>query len=144
VAVTKNFEVKIFDKCPHEARTIEPTAEAYQYYSDWSVYASTTQLDNLFSYQSAQWEVPPAPKSHGPAYQSSVYFFNGLEDGGGVHGKASMIMQPVLSFGKSGCVIDPLFWGEWHMIAFLVEDSGRAHCGSRLRVHEGDTVYGEM
>ena len=39
VVVTKDFDVKIYDKCPHEARTIVRTEEELGYYSDWSVYA---------------------------------------------------------------------------------------------------------
>ena len=38
-------------------------------------------------------QVPPKPRSRGPADMSSVYIFNGLEDGGGERGKSTMIMQ---------------------------------------------------
>ena len=53
----------------------------------------------------------PAP----PLISSSIYLFNGLEDGGGVPGKASLILQPVLSYGKSGCLINPLHFGDWYL-----------------------------
>ena len=67
-----------------------------------------------------------------------------LEDGSGHHGDASFILQPVLQYGKSGCVLDPLKWHSWHFIAFLVDGSGRAHCGSTLQVEEGETLVGNM
>jgi len=45
---------------------------------------------------SSKWTVPANPKKWGPAGLSSVYIFNGLEDGGGVHGAGSLILQPVV------------------------------------------------
>ena len=36
----------------------------------------------------------------------------GLEDGGGHHGASTLILQPVLQYGKSGCVLNPLSWGQ--------------------------------
>tara|TARA_B110000285_G_C14941517_1_gene522246 strand:- start:495 stop:653 length:159 start_codon:yes stop_codon:yes gene_type:complete len=45
-----------------------------------------------FSEMTSVWQVPPNPKTTGPAGMSSVYIFNGLEDGGGVHGSASLIL----------------------------------------------------
>ena len=98
----------------------------------------------LFSEMSSKWIVPPNPKTTGPAGMSSVYIFNGLEDGGGIHGKSSLILQPVLQFGKSGCLIDPLLWKEWHLTAYLVDGNGRAHCGKRIKVYPGEEVYGGM
>merc|ERR1711871_1323198 len=89
------------------------------------------------------WKVPPVPKSKGPLGLSSVYISNGLEDGGGHH-NASLILQPVLSYGKSGCVLNPLHWGEWSFLSFLVSGSGRAHCGKRISVKEGDVLQGSM
>lgn len=59
--------------------------------SDWVAYAEKETKD--ISFLSSKWEVPPAPKDHGPAGLSSVYIFNGLEDGNGQHGTASYIMQ---------------------------------------------------
>jgi len=93
---------------------------------------------------SSQWTVPANPAKRGPAGLSSIYIFNGLEDGGGQHGNATLILQPVLQFGKSGCVKDPLLWGEWHLSAYHVSGAGRAYCGSVLRVKEGDVVVGTM
>ena len=93
---------------------------------------------------SSTWQVPPAPSSRGPLGLSSVYLFNGLEDSGGKRDTASMIMQPVLQYGKSGCVLDPLSWDAWHWIAYLVSGSGRAHCGRILKVRVGETVVGNM
>ena len=55
--------------------------------------AETTKL---FSQMSSVWTVPPAPKTAGPTGLASIYIFNGLEDGGGIHGAASLILQPVL------------------------------------------------
>lgn len=94
---------------------------------------------------SSDWVVPAAPKSTGPVPgMSSVYFFNGLEDGGGVHGKASYVLQPVLTYGKSGCIIDPLEFFQWHFVSFSVTAAGRAYCGKRLSVKEGDKIRGIM
>ena len=107
------------------------------YYSDWSVYAKAVELKDHFSYLTSKWIVPETPKSTGPAGMSSVYYFNGLEDGSGTHGNASFILQPVLQYGKSGCVIDPLLWHQWHLSAYLVDGDGRAHCGPRLKVETG-------
>jgi len=50
------------------------------------VYAETTDVKNKYSEMSSKWVVPPNPKTTGPAGLSSVYIFNGLEDGAGVHG----------------------------------------------------------
>ena len=107
------------------------------YYSDWSVYAKAVELKDHFSFLTSKWIVPETPKSTGPAGMSSVYYFNGLEDGSGTHGNASFILQPVLQYGKSGCVIDPLLWHQWHLSAYLVDGDGRAHCGPRLKVETG-------
>jgi len=93
---------------------------------------------------SSKWTVPPSPTKWGPAGLSSVYIFNGLEDGGGVHGKSSLILQPVVQFGKSGCLNDPLLWHEWHLTSYLVDGNGRAHCGKRIYVAPGDVVFGGM
>ena len=81
--------------------------------------------------------MPENPKSTGPAGMSSVYYFNGLEDGSGTHGNASFILQPVLQYESPGCVIDPLLWHQWHLSAYLVDGDGRAHCGPRLKVETG-------
>ena len=117
----------------------------YGYYSDWSVYAQSTIDDaRQFGSFSAEFIVPEEPTSRGPLGLSSVYFFPGLEDGGGHHGNASLILQPVLQFGKSGCVIDPVEWGSWHYMSYLVTGDGRAHCGEKLSVSTGDALRGEM
>lgn len=99
---------------------------------------------NGFSAMSSTFEVPPAPTSRGPAGLSSVYLFNGLEDGNGHHGEASLILQPVLQFGKSGCVLNPFSWDHWHWIAFFVDGSGRAYCGKTLKVEVGEQLVGNM
>jgi hypothetical protein len=93
---------------------------------------------------SSKWTVPPNPTKWGPAGLSSVYIFNGLEDGGGVHGAASLILQPVVQFGKSGCLNDPILWHEWHLTSYLVDGNGRAHCGKRIYVAPGDIVFAGM
>ena len=95
------------------------------YYSDWSVYAQTVS-SNGYTYMSSTFTVPSKPENHGPAKQSSVYIFNGLEDGSGVHGKASVILQPVLQYGKSGCLLNPLKWDSWYASSYVVDGSGRA------------------
>jgi hypothetical protein len=92
----------------------------------------------------SKWKVPPAPASRGPFGLSSVYLFNGLEDGGGHHGNASLILQPVLQFGKSGCLLNPTQWGSWHAGSYLVDGNGRAHCGKNFQVEENETVIGTM
>lgn len=135
--------------CPHAPRWLSMTSEAatgravgVSYYSDWVGYAVTT---GNFGFMSSDWVVPAAPKSTGPVPGiSSVYFFNGLEDGGGVHGKSSYVLQPVLTYGKSGCVIDPLHFFQWHFVSFSVTGSGRAYCGKRLSVKEGERIRGIM
>lgn len=134
--------------CPYKPRRDANEARAMtklgrlNYYSDWSVYAQA--VNSNFSTLSSSWTVPPAPLSHGPADLSSVYIFNGLEDGSGHHGSASLILQPVLQYGKSGCVIDPLRWNEWLFSAYLVDGNGRAHCGPAIKVKTGDEVIGQM
>ena len=82
------------------------------------------------------------PESKGPAGLSSTYIFNGLEDGGGHHGSATLILQPVLQYGKSGCLVNPALWHSWHLGAYLVDGSGRAHCGPHIAVSTGQTVVG--
>ena len=123
----------------------KPTVPTVGYYSDWVAYAQAIEKDvsTPYVFMNSSWFVPPAPKSKGPLGLSSIYLFNGLEDGGGHH-NASLILQPVLSFGKSGCVLDPLHWGQWNLLSFLVSGSGRAHCGPRIGVKEGEEVVGTM
>ena len=53
-------------------------------------------------------------------------------------------MQPVLQYGKSGCLNNPLLWHEWHMTSYFVTGAGRAYCGKRLAVKTGQTVVGNM
>jgi len=113
------------------------------YYSDWAVYTQTVNLGGISEF-SSQWTVPPKPTSRGPAGLSSVYLFNGLEDGSGHHGNSSLILQPVLQFGKSGCLNNPLLWGEWHFTSYFVSGSGRAFCGKRMQVSEGEALVGRM
>lgn len=119
-------------------------AEGASYYSAWSVYAKAARAEG-FGYMSSKWTVPAKPTGRGPADQSSVYLFNGLEDGGGHTGAASLILQPVLQFGKSGCIVNPLKWGQWHFTSYLVDGAGHAYCGSRLGpLDEGEEVVGVM
>lgn len=136
--------------CPYAPRyqkfeqqvTTNGLGESLRYYSDWVAYAYTT---GDFGYMSSEWVVPKAPTSHGPVPgMSSTYLFNGLEDGGGVHGNSSYILQPVLSYGKSGCIIDPINFFHWYLISFSVTGAGRAYCGKRIAVKEGERVKGEM
>ena len=133
-----------FTKCPFPSRPRGETSSDLQYYSDWSVYAESVHTDGLFGSFESTWTVPNPPKARGPADQSSVYFFNGLEDGGGTHGNASLILQPVLQYGKSGCVLNPFKWNQWHFGAYLVDGNGRAHCGSMMKVKTGESLLGSM
>lgn len=139
--------------CPHAPRASpeELTVSANSsseanvgYYSAWSVYAKTARPKG-FGYMSSKWSVPAKPTKRGPAGQSSVYLFNGLEDGGGVLGASSLILQPVLQYGKSGCIINPLKWSNWWLTSYLVDGNGRAYCGARLGpLKEGEELVGEM
>jgi len=114
------------------------------YYSAWSAYAKAARPEG-FGYMSSKWRVPTAPTKRGPAGQSSTYLFNGLEDGGGVTGASSLILQPVLQYGKSGCIINPLKWSNWWLTSYLVDGNGRAYCGARLGpLNEGEELVGEM
>jgi len=134
------FEVACTSQCAKN--TTNGLGESLRYYSDWVAYAFTT---GDFGYMSSEWVVPKAPTSHGPVPgMSSTYLFNGLEDGGGVHGKSSYILQPVLSYGKSGCIINPIDFFHWYLISFSVTGSGRAYCGKRIAVKEGERVKGVM
>eukprot|EP00420_Gonyaulax_spinifera_P014507 CAMPEP_0197897312 /NCGR_PEP_ID=MMETSP1439-20131203/42113_1 /TAXON_ID=66791 /ORGANISM="Gonyaulax spinifera, Strain CCMP409" /LENGTH=281 /DNA_ID=CAMNT_0043517933 /DNA_START=60 /DNA_END=901 /DNA_ORIENTATION=+ len=116
-------------------------AAPLRYYSDWVV--DTVSVHDSIGKLVSNWTVPPAPKSRGPLPgMSSVYLFNGLEDSGGKPGVATMILQPVLSYGKSGCVLNPL--AGWKFTAFQVTQAGRAYCGSSISVSEGDQLQGRM
>lgn len=138
--------------CEHAPRATPPAVSSnvslgvgadVSYYSGWSHYAKAARPEG-FGYMSNAWKVPSEPKSRGPASQSSLYLFNGLEDGGGKTGASTLILQPVLTYGKSGCIIDPLKWGKWWLISFVVS-GGRAHCGARLGpLKEGEDLVGEM
>jgi len=142
------IESNTLGPCPFPTRTatLRPTivdSSSPSYYSDWTVYAQVAN-DAGFSKMTSSWIVPAKPRKRGPADQSAVYIFNGLEDGGGHHGDATLILQPVLQYGKSGCLLNPLKWGDWHFTAYLVDGNGRAHCGPHIKVSEGDTVVGTM
>ena len=96
---------------------------------------------------SSDWLVPTKPTSRGPApplIASSIYLFNGVEDGGGEHGNASVILQPVLQFGKSGCLhIGKLT--DWYLTSYAVSGAGRAFCGPSLGpLKPGEAVRGTM
>lgn len=111
------------------------------YFSDWIV--DTVAVHENITQMISNWTVPKEPASRGPVPgMSSAYLFNGLEDGNGVPGKANMILQPVLSFGKSGCVLDP--FAGWRFTAFQVTLAGRAYCGKSIAVQEGDRLQGTM
>jgi hypothetical protein len=62
-----------------------------------------------------------------PPYPVSLF-----QDGGGVSGAASLILQPVLQYGKSGCVHNPLMYDDWYLTSYLVTGSGRAYCGDTV------------
>jgi len=146
--VTQKGAVTHNEPCPFKPRrTISNLTAAPSpplgYYSDWSVYAKDVDRSG-YSFMSSTWSVPAKPKTHGPAGLSSIYFFNGLEDGGGVHGAASLILQPVLQVGKSGCVLNPLMWSNWHLVAYMVSGAGRAYCGTKLSMEEGDELTAVM
>lgn len=137
-------DFKALGPCPYPSRPIGASdAQGSLYYSDWSVYAQVTNMAG-YSMMSSTWIVPEKPTSRGPVGQSAVYLFNGLEDGGGHPGESTLILQPVLQFGKSGCLLNPLLWGEWQLSAYLVDGNGRAHCGKRIQVKVGDLVNGTM
>ena len=81
-----------------------------RYYSGWSLYAGHTHPAAIGALSSV-WRVPAKPKSAGPApplVASSVYIFNGLEDGTGHGGNATLVLQPVLQYGcvPSSCGFD--------------------------------------
>ena len=142
--VVKEDGTKTFlPPCAYPTRT---RTNEVSYYSDWSVYAETTSDSTGYPYNfmTSAWQVPPAPTSRGPLGLSSVYLFNGLEDGAGKRGNASLILQPVLQFGKSGCLLNPLDWGNWWITGYLVDGNGRAHCGKTIKVQPNDTVVGNM
>lgn len=130
-----------FDRVPTTPAS-SPSVASPDYYSDWSVYVQSAGPS--YNYMTSTWQVPPAPKSRGPLGLSSVYLFNGLEDGSGHHGNSSLILQPVLLFGKSGCLVNPASWGEWHVGSYLVDGNGRAHCGKHFQVKPKQTVVGTM
>ena len=140
--VHQSFAERPVEPCPHKSYKI---GQAASYYSDWSVYAQTVAPSSSgYSYFSSNWTVPSFPVEHGPASQSSVYIFNGLEDGRGVHGAASVILQPVLQYGKSGCNLNPLHWSTWYLSSYVVDGNGRAHCADLVEVEPGDVVQGIM
>jgi len=155
----KNNEMYVNKPCPyppiHHDELVEQSkkkvdhnldkVKSLGYYSDWVAYAETTSSNNnLFTFFNSTWKVPEVPKSKGPLGLSSVYIFNGLEDGAGHKGNASLILQPVLSYGKSGCILSPTNWAKWNLVSYLVSGSGRAHCGKRIEVQVGDEVVGTM
>lgn len=126
--------------CPG-ARGERAEHRGVSYYSDYIV--ETVAVHEPIGLMVSNWTVPKAPASRGPLPgMSSAYLFNGLEDGGGVRGKSSLILQPVLSYGKSGCVLNPL--AGWHFTSFKVTDAGRAYCGKSISVREGDLLQGRM
>lgn len=136
----------VMPPCPHEPRRLESSqkVDEVKYYSDWAAYAVDTHSGG-YGYMSSDWKVPKAPSSTGPVPGiSSSYLFNGLEDGMATRGQASYIMQPVLSYGKSGCIINPLSFFQWHLVSFYVTGAGRAYCGAKMAVKEGEIVRGSM
>lgn len=137
------------EPCPYPPRRKERVGSpkvgnaSASYYSSWVAYGvSATTSGDAYTFMNSTWTVPPEPKSRGPTGLSSIYLFNGLEDGGGHSGASTLILQPVVSYGKSGCVLDP--FAKWNYLSFLVSGSGRAHCGKKIAVKPGDLVVGTM
>ena len=87
---------ELYEPCKYEPREQvfdgSLMDESLTYYSDWSVYTQMAEPTRKFPEMSSVWQVPPSPKTTGPAGMSSVYIFNGLEDGSGHHGSASLIL----------------------------------------------------
>jgi len=139
--------------CPFKpvSRSQYETPQNLQYYSDWAADAkyvhSPDSVGSIGGF-TTQWRVPSPPTSSGPApplISSSIYLFNGLEDGAGHKGAASVILQPVLQYGKSGCLINPLLFKNWYFTSYSVNQAGRAYCGPRLGpLQVGEEVLGNM
>ena len=141
--------------CPHKPRSARPSAltaapaptPALGYYSSWVAYAQAAHADGL-GYLSSDFVVPEPPTSRGPApplVASSIYLFNGLEDGMGHAGNGSVILQPVLQFGKSGCLTNPLKHKDWYLTSYLVNGAGRAYCGANVGpLKPGEALRGAM
>ena len=68
----------------------------YSYYSGWVAYAGYTHAHEFDSFSSI-FTVPPAPPA--TKHITHLFFFNGIEDNAG----PSLILQPVLQYGSSGC-----------------------------------------
>ena len=144
-----------YGACPYEAKNRPGTiasAHAAQnaplsYYSDWVAYAKNPHASGVGG-MTSDWIVPEAPTSRGPApplIASSIYIFNGIEDGMGIRDNASVILQPVLQYGKSGCLLNPAKQHDWYLTSYLVTGAGRAHCGTNLGpLSPGEKVRGTM
>jgi hypothetical protein len=118
------------------------------YYSDWAAYAQYPHAAGL-GFMSSDWVVPKKPESKGPApplVSSSIYLFNGLEDGMGTRNNASVILQPVMQYGKSGCLhCASGKCNDWYFTSYAVDGSGRAFCGKNIGpLAEGERVTGNM
>jgi hypothetical protein len=146
----------VLPPCPHAPRkastlssvgTESTDVDRAKYYSDWVAYAQTTKEDG-FGSMASTWNVPAKPTSQGPfppLIASSIYLFNGLENSGGHAGTADVILQPVLQYGKSGCLLNPLKFGDWYFTSYQVGVNGRAYCGSNIGpLKEGEDVVGTM
>lgn len=103
------------------------------YYSGWVALAGQSFASPIEQF-SAEWTVPPSPSFN---FLTTLFFFPGLED---QHPKGSLILQPVLQYGFSGCGGGPF----WSFTAFIVNLEGRALCGKMLRVNEGDRLLGNI
>jgi len=61
-------------------------------------------------------------------------------------------LQPILQWGKSGCLRNPEDWEAWNVISYLTS-GGRFHCGGRVpakaghrvvtKIKESETVRGD-
>jgi hypothetical protein len=126
------------DKCPrslipHKMKASQ-NSNGLQYYSNWIAYVGYLHSEEI-SLISSSWIVPPKPQSFN--LFTTLFFFNGLEDK--PHG-ASLILQPVLQYGYSGCGGGDF----WSFTSFLVNGAGRASCGKMIKVQEGDKVTGTI
>eukprot|EP00661_Eupelagonemidae_sp_cell13_P001338 gene1338-3227_t len=152
-----NGTVIVYGPCPHAARNrrgglgrseaAAPPSAPLAYYSDWVAYAKNPHASGVGG-MSSDWTMPDAPTSRGPApplIASSIYLFNDLEDGMGTRDNASVILQPVLQYGKSGCLLNPAKQHDWYFTSYLVTGAGRAHCGANLGpLSPGEKVRGTM
>lgn len=140
--VTENGSEWMAD-CEHKPFTKPVDTGFGKPFSGLSISTEQSSPEGRYAEFKSEWVVPPNPKDDGPGNVTTIFLFNSLEDGGSKYTDSTVKLQPVLQWGQSACLKDPITAEAWNIITYLTA-GGRVHCGARVSAVAGHTVVGLM